>query len=160
MVALIKEGKISYGTQVWRKGLGDWCNVEQTELRNYLEDIAPPPLLGDQVCNTLVWILAFMPLISLFVEAIIAYALYGDTYKAETAIANGQFWYVILILNIGLCICDNALLKKAGHNTDKYKGWVWLIPVYLFQRAKTLKQSYSYFVVWLVCFVLQIMLII
>lgn len=134
IIALIKEGKITYGTKVCCKGLTEWNNIENTRLRNYLQEIAPPPLSGDQINNTLVWILAFAPIIGLVLEAIIAYSLYGDSYRAEEAMANSQFWYMALILNIGLCIWDSALLKKTGHNTDKYKGWVWLIPVYLFQR--------------------------
>lgn len=154
MVLFIKEGKISYGTQVWCQGQGDWCNVEHSELRSYLEAIAPPPLSGDKVNNSVVWIIAFAPIIGTFLEALTAYFLYGDTYRAEKAIANNKFWYITLILNIALCFWDEQRLKKAGHNTDHFKGWVWLIPVYLFQRAKILKQNYAYFIVWIICFAL------
>ncbi|MFO1353881.1 MAG: hypothetical protein U1E88_05305 [Acinetobacter sp.] len=35
---------------------------------------------------------------------------------------------------------------------EKFKGMVWLVPVYLFQRAKALDQSLAYFIVWIVCF--------
>lgn len=156
MLIFIKEGKVSYGTQVWCKGLADWCSVEHTELRSYLEEIAPPPLTGDKVNNTVIWVLAFAPLLGLFLEAVVAYSLYGDSYRAEQALNNNQFWYITLVLNIALGFWDEQRLKKAGHNTDKFKGWAWLVPVYLFQRAKALKQNYAYFVVWIICCILML----
>ena len=33
---------------------------------------------------------------------------------------------------------------------------VWLIPVYLYQRAKVLNQNLAYFIVWIVCFALML----
>ena len=68
--------------------------------------------------------------------------------------ANSKYWFVTLGLNIALAFFDEKRLKNAGHNTDKFKGWVWLVPVYLYQRAKATKQNLAYFIVWIVCFVL------
>ncbi|MCB1659010.1 MAG: DUF4339 domain-containing protein, partial [Pseudomonadales bacterium] len=61
---------------------------------------------------------------------------------------------ITLILNIGLSYWDEKRIKAAGTNTESFSGWVWLVPVYLFQRAKALKQNLAYFIVWIVCFVI------
>ncbi|TVL08690.1 hypothetical protein AYI82_10140 [Shewanella algae] len=157
IVELIKNGTISYGTSVWRKGFPDWMKVENTELKAHLDDSAPPPLTGENVNNTIIWFLAFAPAIGLFLEGFVAGIVYGDNeYRIEEAISGAEFWYITLILNIALSIFDSKRLKAAGHNTDKFKGWVWLVPVYLFQRAKALKQNYAYFAVWIVCFLVSL----
>lgn len=59
---------------------------------------------------------------------------------------------ITIALNIMLSILDERKLEKAGVKTEKFKGMVWLVPVYLFQRAKALDQSLAYFIVWIVCF--------
>ncbi|MPM84347.1 hypothetical protein SDC9_131418 [bioreactor metagenome] len=66
---------------------------------------------------------------------------------------DSKYWSVTLALNIILSFADEKLLRKAGHNTSKFKGWVWLVPVYLYQRAKATRQNLAYFVVWIICFI-------
>ena len=155
MVELIKASTISHGTSVWKKGFPDWLKIENTDLRIHLDNSSPPPLSGEHINNTVVWVLAFAPLIGYFLEWVVAGAIHGDNeYAAEAAMENGKYWFVTLALNIALSIFDEKRLKKAGHNTDKFKGWVWLVPVYLYQRAKFTKQNLAYFIVWIVCFVL------
>lgn len=153
MIDLIASGEISHGTIVWRKGLSDWTKLELTELNAHLDDSTPPPLTGEHVNNTVIWVLAFAPLIGLTIEAIVAAFVYnGSEYRIEKALSSAEFWYITLALNIGLSFWDEKLLKKSGTDTGKFKGMVWLIPVYLFQRAKALKHNMAYFIVWLVCF--------
>lgn len=152
IISLIEKGKITYGTSVWKAGLPDWIKVEDTELRKYLAKVSPPPLKGDKVNNTVVWILAFAPLIGSFIEGFIAGMIYENPYRIDSAISNAEFWYITVILNITLSILDERKLKSAGQDTSKFKGWVWLVPVYLYQRSKMLNQNIAYFVVWLVCF--------
>jgi hypothetical protein len=137
LIGLIKSGKISYGASVWKKGFPDWLKIENTDLRGHLEEVAPPPLKGEHINNTVVWVLAFAPIIGFVFE------------KAVVGIP-----FITLILNIALSYLDEKRLRKAGHNTDKFKGWIWLVPVYLYQRAKILNQNLAYFIVWIVCFVL------
>lgn len=69
-------------------------------------------------------------------------------------VVEGGCWYITLALNILLGIFDEKRLQKAGHNTARFKGWIWLVPVYLYQRAQYLQQNLAYFIVWLVCFAL------
>ena len=152
MIDLIKSSRVSYGSAVWEKDFPDWLKVENTELRVHLADVAPPPLSGEHVKNTVVWVLAFAPLIGLFLEYMIATVVYGNQYVAQAAVQNNKLWLVTVALNIGLSYFDERRLKRAGHNTDKFKGWVWIVPVYLYQRYRNLRQGPAYFIVWLVCF--------
>jgi hypothetical protein len=155
LIALIAARKIGYGTSVWREGFPDWLKIENTSLRAHLEKVAPPPLSGDHMDNSLVWVLAFAPIIGLILEYMLAYFLAGmfdrDDASADLAVENGKYWFITIALNIVLSYFDERRLKKAGHNTDKFKGWVWLVPVYLYQRAQNLNQNLAYFIVWIVC---------
>ena len=155
MVQFIKSSVISHGTSVWKQGFPDWLKVENTDLRVHLYNSAPPPLSGEHINNTLVWVLAFAPLIGYFLEWVVAGAVHGgNEFAAQVAMANSKYWFITLGLNIALAFFDEKRLKNAGHNTDKFKGWVWLVPVYLYQRSKATKQNLAYFIVWIVCFVL------
>ncbi|MCC5911647.1 MAG: DUF4339 domain-containing protein [Clostridiaceae bacterium] len=145
IIELIKEKEISSDTLVWCKGMTNWKAIIDTEFRMYFQD-TPPPLMGDTVSNTVVWWLAFAPIIGLIIENIIA-----GTYNLNI----GDLWYVTLIINIILCSLDEKKLNKAGHDTKKM-GAVWLVPVYLFKRAKVLKQKSTYAVIW--CLMFAIML--
>ena len=157
VIALIKEGKLTHGASVWSKGLPDWMKIENTDLRVYLDDSAPPPLTGEHVNNTLVWVLAFAPIIGFFLENIVAGIIYrGNEHLMEVAMANNKFWYITIALNIGLSFWDERRLQEGGLNTEKFKGWVWLVPVYLFQRAKALKHNLAYFTVWIVAIILTL----
>lgn len=151
IVELVNNGILSYGALVWKKGLPDWIKIENSELREHVEDIAPPPLTGSHVNNTIVWILAFAPIIGLIMEAIVAGIKYkGNEFLIEKSLMNSEFWYITLILTISLSLWDEKRLEKCGVNVEKFSGWVWLVPVYLFQRAKHLKHNYAYFIVWII----------
>lgn len=155
MIHFIKSSAISHGTSVWKKGFPDWLRIENTDLRIHLDDSAPPPLSGEHINNTLIWVLAFAPIIGYLLEWFVAGAMHGNNqFGVEIAMENNKYWFVTLGLNIALAFFDEKRLKKAGHNTEKFKGWVWLVPVYLYQRAKATKQNLAYFITWIVCFVL------
>lgn len=152
IIGLIRSGKLGYGASVWKRGFADWQRIEDTPLRAHLEQLAPPPLSGDHVNNSLIWVLAFAPLIGLVLEYFVSGLLHRDQYAAEQAADEGKYWFVTVALNIGLSYLDERRLQMAGHNTDKFKGWTWLVPVYLYRRAAALRQNLAYFVVWIVCF--------
>ena len=149
---LIKMEKISYGSLIWKKGFTDWIKVENSELSSYLQSATPPPLSGDHVKNTYMWILAFAPILGYVLESFIAGQKYG------VYIYTGEFWYTTLALNILLCIFDSVVLKKAGHDTSKFIFWFFLIPVYIYSRAKHLKQSQICLIIWVVAFALTLLL--
>ena len=54
---------------------------------------------------------------------------------------------------------DEKLLKNAGHDTKRLGWWACLIvPVYLYKRAKALNQSKWYFIAFLICWVIEILI--
>ncbi len=155
VVALIQSGVLTYGNEVWRQGLADWIRLESSDFRVHLEQKSPPPVTGARINNTLVWFLAFAPLIGYFLEAVVAGIVSGgNEYRISRDMAEARYWYVTVLLNLGLSWLDQQRLEKAGHDTSRFKGWVWLVPVYLYQRASVLQQGKAYFIVWLVLFVL------
>lgn len=145
ILSLIANDKLGRGSYVWQKGMTDWIKLESTVFSSQFSD-SPPPLSGEAISNTLVWWLAFAPLLGVFIAGLLS----GITNKSIS-----DFWWTTLILNIALSMVDEKKLKKAGHNTENM-GAAWIVPVYLFKRAKVLKQNNAYFIVWVVLFSLSL----
>ena len=103
-----------------------------------------------KVENTIVWILAFAPLIGELLQCFIAGLMYGDIWGRYYE----EFWIVTIILNILLCHIDENKLKNQGIDTEEF-GSTWLVPVYLYRRAKHLGHDQAYFWVWIVLFTLD-----
>ena len=152
MVQLILSRKVTGGTAVWKKGFKDWLKLERTELKVYLDDKAPPPLRGEHINSTGIWVLAFAPLIGLVLEYLVAGIIYRNGRLAELAVESNKYWFITVALNIGLCYYDEHRLKLAGHDTSKFKGLAFIVPVYLYQRAMALHHNLAYFIVWIACF--------
>lgn len=132
-------------SSVWAHGFTEWTKLENIPLRQHLQH-TPSPLVGNQVNN--IWVLAFAPIIGYLVEWFVVGALNSSEAAAERAMENAT---VTLALNLLLPFFDEKQLQKAGHNTSRFKSWVWLVPVYLCQRAQNLQQNLAYFIVWLAC---------
>lgn len=139
----LEAGTLNIETLLWRKGFDNWIRLGDTTLIQLIT--VPPPLTGIAVNNGIIWIVAFLPIIGTFIEYFIAGAIETEP---------GNLWFITLALNIGFCFLDERVLKNAGHDTKKFGGWIWLIPVYLFKRAKALNQSLAYFITWIICFAL------
>lgn len=143
---LYKNEKVFLSTKVWKAGMPGWAEVNQTDLIDISNQ--PPPLQGNDIDNSIVWVLAFVPILGPLIENIIS-GVIGEP--------SGSLWFVTLILNIILCITDETRLKKAGYNTKEMLLWaMFLIPVYLFRRAHLLKQKNVYAVIWCITFVIMI----
>jgi hypothetical protein len=98
-----------------------------------------------EVSNTIVWWLAFAPLLGSFIAGFCA---------GITHVSIGKFWWTTVALNLILSHADGKHLRKAGYDTSSLGG-SWLIPIYLYKRAEMLGQSKSYFTVWVVLFILS-----
>lgn len=143
----ITKGVVSYDDLAWTEGLAQW-----QPLRSICTPPArtgPPPLMGSAVNNGLVWTVAFVPIIGVILQYFIAGAFNATP---------SDLWFISLALNIALCVVDDKILKNAGHNTENFGAMAWLVPVYLFKRARTLNQPLSYFVTWMVCFFVSLFL--
>jgi len=144
---LLSVGTLDNKTLVWKENLDDWIPISQTALK--CPTTTPPPLTGAAVSNGYVWTVAFVPIWGTVLEYIVA----GAT---DSNVEN--LWFITLLLNITFCIVDGRVLKNAGHDTDKFGGWAWFVPVYLYKRAKALNQSLSYFITWMALFVASLFL--
>ncbi|VVE15957.1 DUF4339 domain-containing protein [Pandoraea soli] len=156
--ALIQNRTIDGKTLVWSQGLADWTPLAETDLAVHLRQASAPPVLpAARISNTIVWILAFAPIIGVLLEATFAAAIAPD-YLASTAataaLRSNQYWYITLLLNIGLSLLDDRQLKRAGVNTSAFGKFAFIVPVYLWKRATSLRQPKAYFWVWLAAFVL------
>ena len=145
--SLAIQGVINNSTLVWREGFSEWVAVGQTTLK--LVSSGPPPLTGEAVGNGLVWTVAFVPILGTLLQHFIAMITESD---------SNNLWFITIILNILICIADGNVLKNAGHDTTKFGGWTWLVPVYLFKRANALCQGQGYFVTWMICFFISFFL--
>jgi|SRR5579883_425991 ribosomal protein L40E len=98
------------------------------------------------VDNTLAWTLAFAPMLGVLA----AIALIPVDVSLATVAGVAAF-----AVNVVLSVLDERRLKRSGAIGDKsLVGWaLFLIPVYLYKRARILRQSAAIPVVWCVCFV-------
>lgn len=87
---------------------------------------------GD-VDNTLMWIQAFMPVLG-------AFFMFGSL--------------AIFLINSIISYFDCEKLKKAGYDVEAL-GSSWLVPVYLYKRAKYFGHGKGYFVTWCIAFILS-----
>jgi hypothetical protein len=142
---MIEDGTINNSTLVWNKNLNQWTPIAETIFAR--RSNTPPPLLGTAVNNTLVWWLAFVPIIGLIVKNLVANRINRDL---------SYFWIFTIALNVLFCILDEKKLKRAGYRTGQIFSWAILVPIYLFKRASVLKQKPYYAIVWCMMFAILI----
>lgn len=157
MGSLIAQRVVDGRTLVWAQGFKDWTALQETELAVHLTAPDTPPMLpASRISNTVVWVLAAAPVLGALLEGFVAGILSQNEYALSVAISERQYWYITLLLNIGLGILDEQRLKKAGVDTKAFGKMVFVIPVYLWKRAKALNQRPAYFWTWAGLFVLSL----
>ena len=157
MHALLAKGTLTRGSLVWRAGLEAWTPVESTELGEQLKLTTPPPLEGARINNNVVWLLAVSPLlIGALRYGLALFDAHGNELLADRFLAQNRYWAAGPLVSIALSYWDEAVLKKAGVNT-RLLGQAWLVPVYLFKRAKALAQTPAYAWVWVGLFALGLL---
>jgi len=133
LLTLVAESKLFRNSLVWRKGLSNWIRLDQAELP--LND--PPPLQENAIQDWIVWLMAFAPIFLRILQTAVGYS---------GAIAFG----VAFISYAVLASIDLQNIKKAGNDPGALgQGWVFFVPVYLWKRAKLLRQSQAYFWVFI-----------
>lgn len=144
---LLADGNIDATTQVWNTGLPDWQPLAASELAHLVTSSSEPPRVpGSQISNSLVWLLAFCPVVGGILTILLAPLAQG----------NESLLLLTPALNILVCYADERRLTRAGYNTAKLGG-AWLIPVFLWKRASLLNQNKSYFWVWCAMLLLAIL---
>ncbi|BDH45012.1 hypothetical protein TUM12370_10560 [Salmonella enterica subsp. enterica serovar Choleraesuis] len=158
MSQLIRSGALNANTLVWKKGMADWARLAESELAGeLLQRDQPPPLPGSKVPSAYIWLLAFAPILGFMLESFITAALGMDDQASLEALDKGQFWYVTVLLNIVLGFLDERRLRRCGFNTEGFGSMCWLVPVYLWKRAKNIKTSTIPFWIWLATFAFILM---
>lgn len=151
MTERVKRGELTASTLVWQPGMTDWQPLSTTSLTAALAHcITPPALPGHSIPGGVVWTLAFAPFIGYALELWTAGLNGMDFEEAYDAVSGGQYWFITLLLNIALGYLDERRLRKAGVDTAAFGKLAWLVPFYLWRRAKSLGQKAAYFWVWLV----------
>lgn len=154
--ALTQQG-LSGDTPVWKKGFSDWQPLRDTTAGAGLRN-GPPPVSSAHVNNTFVWILAVTPIFYTLASGWFEASALEDPY-ADQSFGKLVCTFVPLIVNVGLCIYDERQLRRAGYADH----WlvilaILLAPIYLFARARRLKQFPSYGITWVCCFVVSLLL--
>lgn len=161
---LLKRKEIETDTQVWRKGMTDWKSIRESDLAD-LVAAEPPAISSQYIGNGYVWILAFLPLVWGFIDASIEAS--NQQAAARTMVlgfpyhpSRGIPFQIPLVLNALFGWLDELRLRKAGYGSTWMRAAaVLLIPVYLFARAKRLKQRPWYAICWIVTFLFGVFLV-
>ena len=168
IIDLIIKGEIKPENLVWKKGTEKWVMLKDSPLSEHINNDSPPPIVGEAINNTIVWWLAFAPLIGQILQGVFIGIFYPEPSIDNNSLESidnylnylihtdfNSFWFITLGLNFYLSFQDEKKLKEAGHDTIKL-GSIFLVPVYLYKRAELLKQNNAYFWVWIIMFVLTI----
>lgn len=137
---LVRNGVLNGDNLVWTDSFGtDWKAIRFTDLMEKIS--GPPPLPTTHIDNTLAWVIALVPIIGAVIELAISQQV------------NIPVWGIIggyLVSYIVLVQIDVRRIKASGNSVDttQFENWWLLIPVYLFKRANSLKQSKAYFWTW------------
>lgn len=161
--SLLEQRDIEADTQIWRHGMTEWTTIRNSEL-SYLVATEPPPISSTHIGNGYVWALAILPLILSFIDA----AIEVSNQDAAARTLSLGFPYnpsrgippqLIFIINGLLGWFDYRQLDKAGYGAWTTRACAVLLPpIYLFIRAKRLKQRPSYAIAWLASFVLGVVI--
>ncbi len=133
---LLNSGTISPQTPVVKEDTPNWVPVSSVFV--VANNVSTVPT--GKISNTLVWIVAFIPILSIILQII---GLDNTSYLS--------------LVTLGFCFADLRKLKKAGYTLKYQTLWAWLFtPVYLFRRAKLLNQKYTYAIILSVSLALDV----
>ncbi|MHC2390890.1 hypothetical protein ACVMFA_009467 [Bradyrhizobium liaoningense] len=156
---LLNKKEIETDTQVWRKGMPEWKPLRESDLGELVAS-EPPAISSKHIGNGYVWTLAFLPIVLGVIEAMVSASnqdaaaravAFGIPYHAS----RGLPFQVPVVINGLLGWLDDRRLQQAGYGSRATRVTsVLLTPVYLFMRAKRLKQRPYYAVAWVVCLII------
>lgn len=161
---LLTKNTIDAETQIWRKGMKEWSSIRDSDLGSFVAS-DPPAISSHLIGNGFVWTLAILPLVYGIIDASIGStnqkALMWSGITGAPYHATKEFpWQIPFAINGLLGWLDEHRLRKAGYGSNWMRAAaVLLVPVYLFVRAKRLKQRPSYAVCWIVMFLLGLFIV-
>ncbi len=104
-----------------------------------------PPVSGNRINNTWLWLLALTPVLGLFL---------GNAGHHVPQILPDQVYlvrdyaYITAGLHLLFGILDFSVMQQEGVSTRHLAGWILLPPVYLLLRIRRTRQSWLPFLVW------------
>jgi hypothetical protein len=151
---LLSKKQIETDTQVWRKGMPEWKPLRESDLAD-LVAAEPPAISSKHIGNGYVWTLALLPLVFGVIEAAVSAS--NQEAAARSLVlgfpyhpSRGLPFQVPLVINALLGWLDDRRLKQAGYGSRFTRITAVLFqPVYLFLRAKRLKQRPYYAIAWM-----------
>jgi len=161
---MLKKKQIETDTPVWRQGMLEWRSLRESELAE-LVATEPPAVSALHIGNGYVWILAFLPLVWGVIDASIDAS---NQQAAARTMALGFPYHptkgipmqIPLVINALFGWLDELRLRRAGYGSKWLRAAaVLLVPIYLFARAKRLKQTPWYAICWILTFILGIFLV-
>jgi GYF domain 2 len=152
---LLSRKQIETDTQVWRKGMPEWKSLRESDLAE-LVAAEPPAISPMHIGNGYVWTLALLPLVFGVIEA--AVSATNQEAAARSLVlgfpyhpSKGLPFQIPLLINALLGWLDDRKLKQAGYGSRLTRvAAVLFQPIYLFLRAKRLKQRPYYAVAWII----------
>jgi len=114
-----------------------------------MDFVTSPESTTSVVDNRIIWVLALTPIVGILVE-LLGLVMIGLPIPILPEI-------VVIVLGIPLAYADQKKLKAIGHDTSQM-GQPWLVPIYLFKRAKILNHKAKYLTVWCGLCILMILL--
>jgi GYF domain 2 len=161
---LLRRKEIETDAQVWRKGMLGWKSIRESDLAE-LVATEPPTISPQHIGNGYVWVLAILPLVWGVIDASINAS---NQQAAARTIALGFPYHpsrglpfqIPIVVNALFGWLDESRLRKAGYGSNWLRAAaVLLAPVYLFVRAKRLRQTPWYAICWIVTFLFGIFLV-
>ena len=143
MHRLLAAGTISRDTLIWSAGIGpSFVPLGDTALT--LAATEPPPLPARAVDDTLAWVLVAIPLGSALLEQAVG----------RTSTSLWDWPLGILLANVAVSVLDERRVIRSGVSDRAIRlgAWIWLVPVYLYQRARAVRGPRYYVWAWLASF--------
>ena len=141
-------GEIYDNTLVWNKeASSEWRTYAMSGLSASGDD--PPPLPTTHVNNAYAWALALVPIIGAVIEKVASNSVPRLNINSPTT------YVIYFVAYVFLGARDARQIERSGRNRNSVslKGFVWLAPVYLVQRARALGHKPILIFVWLAAFV-------
>jgi hypothetical protein len=151
---LLSKKEIETDTLVWRKSMPEWKPLRESDLAELMA-AEPPAISSQHIGNGFVWRLALLPLVFGVIDAAVSTS---NQEAAARSLVLGFPYHpgrglpvqVPVVINALLGWLDDRRLKQAGYGSRVTRiTAVLFTPVYLFLRAKRLKQRPYYAVGWI-----------
>jgi hypothetical protein len=137
IIEYIKDKALDGESLIWCDNFVDWQTINSTDFKIYLQINNPPPLSYDLVNNKFAWLIAFVPIIGYIID----FYIISNFSNSSIKLYDKYIFILYFLIYTYLSWIDSVQLQNAGYDSNKFKGFIWLVPVYLYQRESALKSK-------------------